>query len=60
MKRKNIDTMREVRLWVGQIVVPALITVGAVMQIPGVKEGMDEKIQQTKESIARKFRKESR
>lgn len=30
------------------------------MQIPGVKEGVDEKIQQTKESIARKFRKESR
>ena len=60
MKRKNIDTMREIRLWVGQIVVPALITAGAVMQIPGVKEGMDEKIRQTKESIARKFRKESR
>lgn len=35
-------------------------TAGAVMQIPGVKEGVDEKIQQTKESIARKFRKESR
>lgn len=60
MKRKNIDTMREIRLWVGQIVVLALITVGAVMQIPGVKEGVDEKIRQTKESIARKFRKESR
>ena len=60
MKRKNVDTMQEIRLRVGQIVVPGLITVGAVMQIPGVKEGVDEKIQQTKESIARKFRKESR
>lgn len=51
MKRKNIDAMREVRLRIEQI---------AIMQIPGVREGIDEKIQQIKESIARKFRKESR
>lgn len=51
MKRKNIDTMRKARLQIEQI---------AIMQIPGVREGIGEKIQQAKESIARKFQKESR
>lgn len=51
MERKNIDTMQKVRLQIEQI---------AIMQIPGVREGIGEKIQQTKELIARKFRKESR
>lgn len=27
MKRKTIDAMREVRLWVGQVIVPATILV---------------------------------
>ena len=29
MKRKNIDAMREVRLWIGQVIVPGVITFGA-------------------------------
>ena len=31
MKRKNIDAMREVRLWIGQIVVPAVTLAASTM-----------------------------
>lgn len=34
MKRRDIDTMREVRLWIGQIVVPTLTVVGSALAIP--------------------------
>lgn len=30
MKRKTIDTLREVRLWGGQVIIPA-VTLGAVI-----------------------------
>ena len=40
MKRKNIDAMREVRLWIGQVIVPGVITFGAVMQIPQVRDSV--------------------
>lgn len=53
MKRKNIDTMREVRLWIGQIIVPGMITLGAVMQIPGVKESAGEAFQAVRNKIKR-------
>lgn len=40
MKRKNIDTMREVRLWIGQIVVPAITVVGSALAIPEVRSAV--------------------
>lgn len=38
MKRKNIDAMREVRLWIGQIVVPAVTLAASTMAIPEVRK----------------------
>ena len=49
MKRKNIDTMREVRLWIGQIVVPALA-------IPEVRSAVATKAEDWKQSIERKIK----
>lgn len=57
MKRKNIDTMREVRLWIGQIIVPAVTVVGSVMAIPEVRQVVATKANQLKESIENKFKK---
>ena len=66
MKRKNIDAMREVRLWIGQVIVPGAITFGAVMQIPQVRDAVvktgvkaKDKTVETKDKIVHKFKKES-
>lgn len=58
MKRKNIDAMREVRLWIGQIVVPAVTVVGSALAIPEVRQAVATKANQWKESIEKKIKKE--
>lgn len=57
MKRKNIDTMREIRLWVGQIIVPAVTVVGSALAIPEVRQAISIKADQWKESVERKIKK---
>lgn len=66
MKRKNIDAMREVRLWIGQVIVPGAITFGAVMQIPQVRDSVvnasmkaKDKVAEAKDKIVHKIKKES-
>ena len=66
MKHKNIDAMREVRLWIGQVIVPGVITFGAAMQIPQVRDAVlnasmkaKHKAVVTKDKIVHKFKKES-
>lgn len=66
MKRKNIDAMREVRLWIGQVIVPGVITFGAVMQIPQVRDSVvnasmkaKDKVAEAKDKIVHKFKKGS-
>lgn len=57
MKRKTIDTMREVRLWGGQILLPAAALVLAVS--PEIRTSAAEKINKAKECIGQKFKKGS-
>ena len=59
MKRKNIDAMREVRLWIGQVIVPGVITFGAVMQIPQVRDAVVNANMKATDKIVHKFKKES-
>lgn len=54
MKRKNIDTMREVRLWIGQIVVPVVMVTATAMAIPEVRQKIVEKADKVKRAIKRK------
>lgn len=54
MKRKNIDTMREVRLWIGQIVVPVVMVTATAMAIPEVRQKIVEKADKVKRTIKRK------
>lgn len=58
MKRKNIEAAREVRLWIGQIVVPALTVVGSAMAIPEVRQAVSVKAKEMKERIEKKLKKE--
>lgn len=57
MKRKNIDAMREVRLWIGQIVVPAITVVGSALAIPEVRQAVALKASQWKTTIEKKIKK---
>ena len=57
MKCKNIDTMREVRLWIGQIIVPAVTVVGSAMAIPEVRQAVATKANQWKEYVEKKIKK---
>ena len=58
MKRKNIDTMREVRLWIGQIIVLVVTVVGSALAIQEVRQAISIKANQWKESVERKIKKE--
>lgn len=54
MKRKQIDAMREIRLWIGQVIVPVTALVMAVS--PEAREHVAEKFKQTKECISNKLK----
>lgn len=60
MRRKNIDAMREVRLWIGQIVVPAIVTIGSITAIPEVRQAIAINAVRWKESVKKKIRKEKK
>lgn len=51
MTRKQLDTMREVCLWVGQMIVPGVTLGASLMAIPEVRNTVYWKAQQMKYSI---------
>lgn len=54
MTRKQIDAARELRLWIGQILVPAA---AVVVMVPEVREAVKLKATEVRESIARRLSK---
>jgi len=59
MTYKQIETSREVRLWIGQIIVPVASLAVTAMAIPQVREAVVSKAKSVKESFKkRKFKKE--
>lgn len=57
MTWKQIEASREIRLWIGQIVVPTITLAGMAMSIPEVREAVCSKARKTKEAINSKFKK---
>ena len=53
MKRKHIDAMREIRLWIGQVVVPTTALIMAIS--PETRASAAEKMRNMKECILIKF-----
>ena len=51
MTWQQIETSREIRLWVGQIIVPTITLAGMAMSIPEVREAVGSKARKMKESI---------
>lgn len=60
MTRRQIDQSREIRLWIGQIVVPAVTTTAMAMAIPEVREAVATKAKQVKQSIELKMKRKEK
>lgn len=60
MTYKQIEASREARLWLGQIIVPALTFAVTTLAIPEVRQAIATKAMSVKQSIEQKMkRKES-
>ena len=58
MTWKQIETSREVRLWITQIIVPVLgMTTAVVVAVPEARKAAVDKFNETKEWIKCKFHK---
>ena len=57
MKYKHIEASREARLWIGQIIIPAMTFAATTLSIPEVRYAIAAKARQVKEDIDLKFRK---
>lgn len=54
MKRKTVDTMREIRLWTVQVIVPLF---GITMAIPELRDPVIDKYKSVKEKVEQKLKK---
>ena len=54
MTYKQIETAREVRLWIGQIIVPTATVVGSMLMIPEVRGAIAAKAENMKQNIEAK------
>jgi hypothetical protein len=59
MTYKQIEASREVRLWIGQVVVPAVTAGALLMSNPDIRQAVTTKTNQIKESIKNRLNKES-
>ena len=57
MSYKRIEASREARLWLGQIIIPAVSAMVAALSIPQVREMVATKAEQVKHSIENKMKK---
>lgn len=57
MTYKQIETSREIRLWIGQIIVPAITLTATMMVIPEVRQAVSAKAKDVKQTIEEKFKK---
>lgn len=57
MTYKQIEASREARLWISQVIIPAVSVVGMALAVPEVRTAVVEKGKQVKESIKNKFKK---
>lgn len=57
MKYKHIEACREARLWIGQIIVPAVVGGIMIMSNDQVRSYVNRKIDNTKNFVKDKFHK---
>ena len=57
LKYKHIEAARELRLWLGQVIVPATIAGAVIMTNPETRTMVSEKSKKVKDSIKNRFKK---
>ena len=58
MTYKQIEASRELRLWIGQIIIPAVTTAAAVLYMnPELRDKLTNKAKELKNNIETKFKK---
>ena len=55
---KQIETSREIRLWISQIIMPAATFAAAAMAIAEVRQTVKAKAKSIKASVDKKFKKD--
>ena len=58
MTYKQIEASRELRLWLGQIIIPAIGVGVMVMSMPEVRQTVADKTNSIKQSVKNKFKKD--
>ena len=56
MTYKQIEASREARLWIGQIIVPAITVAVSTLAIPEVRQAVAAKARSVKQNIERKIK----
>ena len=56
MTYKQIEAAREIRLWIGQIVIPVCTLAATALTIPEVRQTVAEKFKSVKNSAKTKFK----
>ena len=54
MTYKQIETSREIRLWLTSIIVPAVTTVGTLMMVPEVRYAVKSKVNNVRLKLKKK------
>lgn len=57
MTYKQINGAREVRLWVGQIIIPSVVLTTTILNNPEACKAIKNKCKKVKESVENKFHK---
>lgn len=57
MTYKQIEASREVRLWIGQVIVPTIGVVAVAMSNPEVRRAVGKKADDVKQFVKTKFKK---
>lgn len=57
MKYKHLYAAHEARMWLGQVIIPTVVTVGMVMADPQKREWVCDKAANAKQAFKRKFNK---
>ena len=58
MTFKQRETSREIRLWIGQVIVPGVMLATTLLSNPEIRRSVKSKFNKAKESITKKFKKD--
>lgn len=58
MTYKQIEASREARLWIGQVIVPAVVGAAMILSNPQARQVIGEKATNVKTAFKKKFKKD--